>query len=236
MAVKNISLNELSYSIMEFYRSKVLDTDEIDIRWLKYLVNTARAKLLKQKIDKDKFIDNHYIQRIAPSGEGIEMELVDSSAYSTIPSGSYMSRTTISIPATIERKGYNHCFTRIGPANRLGESFDIISYDHALVYGNGKFNNHTVVSYLIGDMIYLISKDKQMMNGIKYIDVWGVFQNPVEAALITDPTYTDDDDYPVNMNLAEDIKAIILKEQFGLSYTPPEDTDMINANLVNKNI
>ena len=162
MAVKNISLNELAYSIMEFYRANVVNTDEIDIRWIKYLVNTTRAKLLKQKFDKPFHeIDEHYVQKIAPSGYAVEMEIVDSSAYATLESKRYMVRTSVSIPATIERNGKVGSFTRIGPADRLSETFDIVDYSHALVYGNGKFNKNSIAAFLLDDRIYLISKNQQ---------------------------------------------------------------------------
>ncbi len=108
MAITNISLNQASWDILEYYRANVLDSQSIDVRQIKYWVNSVRAKLLKQKFDKSLFdgIDEHYVQNLSYNTTGtplIELELVDSSFYSSIPSDRYLVRTKVSLPATIER-------------------------------------------------------------------------------------------------------------------------------------
>lgn len=236
MSVKNISLNELSYDVLELYRQNVLDTTYIDIRQIKYWVNSLRSKLLRQKFQKEPFtaIDPAFIQELNYQNKGIEMELVDSSVVSSLPSNRYYLRSTISIPNTIERIGGLGTFTHVGPADKKNEKFIPITFDHSHVFGSGKFNSSAVAFFTLGDRIYLVSVDKQAVFGTKYISCFGVFDNPVEAALITNPLYNDDLNYPISLNMVDDIKTFILNKEFRLNSKFPVDGQPANQEQLNK--
>lgn len=236
MAVKNISLNELAWDILEIYRQNVLDTTFIDIREIKYWIQTTRTKLLKQKLDKDPLfaVDEHFVQEIKPNGSPVQMQLLDSSIYTGLPSNRHFSQTSISIPATIERNGYFHSFTRIGPADQLKESYPILGYDHALLFGNGKFNGNIPCAFIMGDRIVLTGKNIQSINGIKYLSIRGIFQNPSEVQLLNNPAYTDDMDYPINMNMVDDMKNIIMSNNFRFNNKIPVDAVPVDQELINK--
>lgn len=230
--MENITLNKLAYDIFEFYQSSVKDTSQVDIRQIKYWIDTLRTTLIKRHLDKYPFnsVDENLVQSISP----IQMELVDSSVYSQLPANRYYCRSTIAIPATIEKNGGIPTFTRIGPADRLSEKYQVINVDWAQYYGNGKFNKSSVAAFVLGDRIVLMSKDKQAIFGTKYIDVRGVFQNPRSAALITNPLYSDNDNYPINMQYANEIKEIILSREFRFNSKPPIDTQPVNQEQLNK--
>jgi hypothetical protein len=236
MAIKNVSLNELSYDLLEFYRQNTLDTTFIDIRQIIYFIQTTRAKLLKQKLDKDSLfaVDEHFVQELKPNGSPVQMELLDSSIYTGLPTNRFFARTNISIPATIERNGYFHSFTRIGPADQLKETYPILGYDHALLFGNGKFNSNIPCAFIMGDRIVLTGKNIQSINGIKYISIRGLFQNPREVQLLNNPANTDDTDYPINMNMIDDMKNIIINNNFRFNNKVPIDTVPIDQEIVNK--
>lgn len=236
MAIKNISLNEIAYDFLEIYRQNIKDTDFVDIRQIKYWVQTTRAKLIKQKLDKDGLfaIDEHLVQELRPNGLAVDMELLDSSIYTGLPTNRFFSRTTISIPATIERNGYFHSFTRIGPADQLKESYPILGYDHAILFGNGKFNTNIPCAFIMGDRIVLTGKNIQSINGIKYISIRGIFQNAKEVQLLNNPASTDDEDYPINMNMIDDMKTIIINNNFRFNSKVPIDTIPIDEEVVNK--
>jgi hypothetical protein len=162
------------------------------------------------------------------------MEIVDSSVVSGLPADRYISRTAISIPATIERTNRIGTFTRIGPADRLGEKYPLITYENALVWGNGRFNHDTIAAFLLGDRVCLISKNVQSIRGITKLDIRGVFANPVETAKITNPAYSDDDDYPVNSNMVDDMKSIILGQDFKVTGRIPIDPVSTNPETLDK--
>ena len=236
MAVKNISLAEASYDVWEFLQSQTLNSESIDIRQCQYWINSTRAKLLKQKFDKESTynIDEHFVQEISISNSGVPMEIIDSSVVASIPSDRYISRTSISIPATIERTNRIGTFTRIGPADKLGERYPLITYENALVWGSGRFNQDSIAAFLLGDRICLISKNAQSIRGITKISVHGVFQNAIEAAKLTKPTWTEDDDYPINLSMIDDMKSIILGEDFKVIGKIPADPNPVNPETIDK--
>jgi hypothetical protein len=210
--MENISKNKLAYDILETFRANLKNTDEIDIRSIKWWVDTTRATLLKRHFDKYFYmpIDENLVQAYAPGGTAITMEIVDSSATTVLPTGRYYIRSTVAISATIERNGGLPTFTRIGPADKLSERFQVVNYDWGLLYGNGKFNHDAVCAFMLGDRLVLSSKNKQSVFGIKYVDVRGVFQNPTEVALLNNPLSTDDMAYPINAQIITEMKDIIL--------------------------
>jgi hypothetical protein len=232
MSTETVTMNNLAYDLMEYYRATIKDSDNIDIRECYFWVTTGRAKILKQKLDRESLfnIDENYFQTISP----IEMEIVDSSVVTGLPSDRYVSRTKVTIPPTLERTNYIGTFKRIGPADRLGESYSLITYNNALVFGNGKFNHDSIAAFLMQDRIYLISKNSESIRGIKYLDIVGIFQDPITAAKVTDLTYTMDDPYPVNANIVDDIKMLILKGWFNLTNRPPLDTQSVNPETIEK--
>jgi len=232
----SITLNEAAYDVFEFYSQNVKDTDNVDIRQIKFWVNTMRAKLLKQKFDKYSMlpIDEAYIQTLAPGGNPVALQMIDSSIYTTLPSNNYFAETTISIPKTIERNAYNHTFVRIGPADKLRINYTIVPYDQALFSGNGKFNHDTVFAVVYGDKILLMSKNFQSISGIQGLNIRGVFSNPVEVSTLNSSTYTDDDEYPINLNLISDMKEMILSREFRLDYKPPIDPSPANPQTLAK--
>jgi len=234
--MENISKNKIAYDILETYRANLIETDFIDIRQIKHQIDVLRVKLIKQHLEKYfiNSIDENLVQEYAPNGTAITMEIVDSSATTILPTGRYYVRSTVAIPATIERNGGIPTFTRIGPADKLSERYQIVNSDWGLLYGSGKFNSNAVAAFILGDRLILTSKNKQSVFGIKYVNVRGVFQNPSEVALLNNPLATDDDSYPINSQMIDDIKNIILNREFKLSYKSPVDDKPVNPEQITK--
>ena len=228
--VTNISLNDIAYDILEMYRDKIKDTDEIDIRQIKFWIQEVRALLLKRKFDKPmSTIDEAYVQDLG----AIKIEHIDSSAKSNIYSKKYEARTNIAIPITIERSGHSGTFTRIGAADRLISSFNVVSYERALVSGNGKFNTKDIFAYPKDDRIYFISKNPDSYIGLMYVNIRGVFVNPQAVFDIINPNHTDNDkDYPVNVTLVDEIKNFILTRDFKLTFARPADEILNERNEI----
>jgi hypothetical protein len=207
------TLNELTYRILALYREQYKDSDSLSERLVQDWIHSARAMLIKQKLDKPmSTIDENIVQDL---GE-IEMESVDSSIIAGVGSDRYMLRTKLDLPATIERSGHIGTYTRIGPADRLEMRFKPVSFETALTSGFGKFNNRDVFAFLIGAKIYLISREINSFKHIEHLDVRGVFQNPVEAARFKKPSYTFDEPYPINKNMTDQLEELILKSKLSI--------------------
>ncbi len=230
----NVTLNQIAYSILETVRGKISDDDNIDIDQVKDMVHSTRARLLKQKFDKNlRVIDDVFTQSLG----AVETELVDSSVHPTIHSDKYMLRTILEIPETIDRRNYEGTFTRIGPAERLSQRFNLVSYARAIASGNGRFNRNEVFAFLLDSRIYLKS-NSIYHKPIQFIDLIGVFQNPTQVAMFVDENgdslYSDDGRYPISRAMRDDIENIIIKERIAPQSSVPSDvindgTDTLDA-------
>jgi len=225
------TLNRLTYNLMELRRNEIKTTDALSVKQVKDWIQSMRAKLLTQKFNKPfSTIDNHFVQQYSNNGTPIQMEKVLANNAS-VDVFNYVYRTKIEIPHTIERKGGVGTFTRIGPADKTKTKFNVVSYDRALVSGNGYFNRNFIYAYVVGDYIYLTSRSGIHFT-IKHIDVYGVFQDPIAAAVGHDSTWTHDDDYPVNQSMIDQMHNLIIQEKFKLVLTPAGDiTDDQEENI-----
>lgn len=224
MELYNVTLNQIAYGILEVVRGKLTDDSDISIDHVKDMIHSTRAKLLKQKFDKNaRVIDDVFTQSLG----ALQLEAVDASAHSTIKAGRYMYRTVLDVPPTVDRKNYEGTFTRIGPADKLATKYNLVSYDRALYSGNGRFNRDQIFCFLRDGKIYLISNSGAYHKAVQFIDVEGVFQNPSQVATFLDNNgdslYADDRPYPISRSMREDIENIILKEKLGIEAKAPSD-------------
>jgi len=222
--MENVTLNQIAYEIFEAVRGHISDDDDISIEQIKDMVHDTRARLLKQKFDKNpRVIDNAFVQSLG----ALEIEPVDSSAHSSIKAGRYMYRTKLEIPQTIVRHNSEGTFTRIGPADKLAVEYNFLSYNRALYSGNGRFNKDMIFSFLRDSKIYIISNSGLFHKGVQFIDVAGVFENPSQVAKFLDVAnnslYSDDARYPISRTMKDDITNLILKEKFGIQANAPSD-------------
>jgi len=217
--MKNTSLNELVYELLECRRAYIKETDPIDRRLVIDWIQSTRSRLLEQKFSKPmSSIDDHYVQDL---GDKVSLEKVLSNI-TGISNYDYMYRTAIEIPRTIESKDGKGTFTRIGPSDLLSDKFQIEPYSKVMSLGYGKFNYNTIYAFVLGDYIYLTSNGGLHFT-VKYLDVRGVFQDPIAAARIKTPTWTYNDDYPINKELVDAMKAMIVTQKFGLTLVQAHD-------------
>jgi hypothetical protein len=224
MDTYNITLNEIANGLFEVVRANISDDSDISLKLIKAWIHDVRATLLEQKFNKNaRVIDDVYTQSLG----SVEIEAVDSSANTGVPSGRYMFRTVEEIPPTIVRKNYEGTFTRIGPADKLAEKYNLVSYDRALYSGNGRFNKDQIFAFLRDNKIHLISNSGAYHKTVQYIDVEGVFQNPSHVAIFLDSSGSSltfgDENYPISRSMKRDIENIVLKEKLGIKAQAPSD-------------
>ena len=214
------TLNALVYELLENRRGDLKDTDPVTVRLVIDWVQSRRAQLLRRQFAKPmRSVDENLVQDLGV----ITMEKVASNDMSpAVSTGEFMWRSTIEIPKTIDRSGGIGTFTRIGPASKLHPDFKVLPYSKALHWGNGKFNRHATCAFILGDYLYTHSKSGFHFNH-KYLNVRGVFQDPIIAARVTDSDWGYDDNYPINKSLIDDLKLAIVKEKFPTTLIQPED-------------
>jgi hypothetical protein len=214
------TLNQLIFRLWEMRRSFIKETDPIDKRLIIDWVQTTRARLLEQKF-KQSFssIDDGYVQALGPIG--LE-KVVSNELDPVIDDFTYLYRTNIVIPLTIASPEGAGTFTRIGSADRTGDHFQVTTYKKALAYGSGKFNRDEVYAFPLGDRVYVTSKSGKHLT-LRFLDIRGVFQDPIQAAKIKDPNWTYDDIYPVNKELVDQLEQLVISTKFGLTLQQQQD-------------
>lgn len=230
----NVTLNQIAHSILESVRGKIGDDDNISIDQIKDMVHSTRARLLKQKFDRNlRVIDDVFTQSLG----ALEIEPIDSSVHPTIQAGRFMYRTILEIPETIDRRNYEGTFTRIGPADQLATKWNLVSYDRALYSGNGRFNGALIFCFIRDNRVHLISGDRYH-KGVQFIDIEGVFQNPSQVAMFVDQNgdslYSDDGRYPISRAMRDDLENLIIKERIAPQSAVASDvvndgTDTLDA-------
>lgn len=216
--MSNYSLNQLTYEIIDLYRDFIKDTDSLDIRVVYQWIHNIRALLLKQKIQKSIYVlDKTFVQEFKS-----DLEFVDVSMDSNITIGDNIMLTDIDIPRAIEDTNGLEYFTYISTVDRTERPFKFIPLDMLPYAGTSRFDYHTVYVFRVGDKLGLYSKDDRYMS-LKSIAVRGIFQNPVEAGLLSDTAYSFDDRYPVTISMVNDIKNIILKDYFKVTINKLDD-------------
>jgi hypothetical protein len=214
-----MTLNETAYRLLAAYRANIKDSDPIDIRLIKNWIRTNRAKLIKQRLSQPLFaISDSLTQDLGL----IEIEEIDSSIVPNLPAKSSLFRTIIKIPRTIDRKNVGHSFIRIGPADRLTEKYDVLSLENALRSGYGRFNRNDIISFILDDRLYLYTRGSMVFIP-QYIDVIGIFEDPIMAGKINDPLYDDDSLYPITESIIDDLESLIFNGVFKITINQLED-------------
>ena len=216
------SLTELVYSIIELYRPNHVVTDSLDERLVAKWIQSTRAKLIKQRMDTPmRLVDEKNVQSL----RGIRMVPVRSSSNLNIPLSKYMLLSEKEIPWPIHHK-LGPLYTRIGPADNLNRKFKIITYEHALVSGNGKFNHNEIYAFQFGNKIGLISSSN-IHKQIELITIKGIFENPLDVYKFMHNGGEDEDywdlEYPISETLVNDMKNIVIQENFNMVMVPIDD-------------
>jgi len=193
------TLNELVYDLWESVRSIISDDDDLDIRKLAFWIRTQRAKYLRQEFNKPyRVIDDRVVQNLG----AVPLEVVDSLFISgvALPISKKIMRTTILLPNTIEQY-IKPTFTRIGSLDITDRKFSFIDYSKAPFVGNGRFNSKEFFVFLMERRLYVISnQNNHKWKGLQYINIQGVFEDPIEVENLkkligTRDTYYDWNEY-----------------------------------------
>ena len=93
-----------------------------------------------------------------------------------------------------------------------------------MVSGNGKFNSNDIYTYIDGNRLCFISKSGIHL-GLSYVNVKGVFANPIEAYEFVNgaDSYSWDYEYPVSEDIVRDMLDLIVKDNFRFIMTPLQD-------------
>jgi hypothetical protein len=158
-----VSLNTITTDLLNIIRaSKISRSESISKRQLEMWVHQYRAILLKQDLDKGQMPNPDYIQDIP----ALELEVVDQSAGTDLPSGKYILRSVLELPKTIDLN-FKSGFMYVGTID--GREIQLIPEGRSKWQQYKKYTSFDYVCFLRGKKLYVVSPEP-----IVYLTVRGV--------------------------------------------------------------
>jgi len=219
----SVSLNELGYRIFNIILPKVSDDSSIDIADIRYDIENTRALLIKRRYGS-KF-KTQLPEAIVQSIESLEIESVNASNV-IIQSDKVLMKTKLQIPQLLEKSSGMPMVKRISAATVLSNNFTVVTPQQAIYSGNGKFNQKNIFCFYEDGYLYLVTK-RDLFKGVKYIDVDAVFERPTEYFTFMNANLSGafdyDSNYPVALDMIDDIEQIVIKNKLRIESTQPVD-------------
>lgn len=222
------TLDTITTDLLNIIRNfNVSRSEDISKRQLEMWVHQHRALLIKQDIDKGKLPNPDYIQTI-PS---LQLEVVDESEGGDIETNSYILRTELEIPNTLDFN-FKSGFTYIGTID--GHEIQFIPEGRRKWQQYKKYTKNDNLAFLRDNKLYLIYPKP-----IHQITVRGIFEVPTEVMNIVNPHHTPteggwSDPYPIPINMLPTLKEMILKKELGIGVSALSDNKNDSANFVSK--
>jgi hypothetical protein len=228
------TLEHIAYDALSRLRGGSLGTLNADdlllINQLKFDVNTLRAKLIREDLNKGKTITDNILQSLCC----VDMILVDSSECPELPSECKIYRSENPIPNFVEGD-YNDVILNVRNVDILSDNFSLLSMSRAVQ----QFKHPSRVK-LKGGMAFFKNRYLYIINYSKYLKkvcIDGVFENPEEIfeleSTCSDCCTEEQQRYPVSAWMIPIIIQIIT-ESYGKAI---QATDKVtNADLTLKSI
>lgn len=198
-----MTLNELCDDILLNIRNnQIAESEKISKRQIELWINTYRAMLIKQDIDKDRTINPIYTQRII-------MNLIKINTNKHVE---YRSKDKL--PTLIDfnyRKGIVSVKDMFGNIIQLGSETKMKYQKYR------KFTCKDYIAYTKGDYLYV----EGLPNLIECVEVEVIAENPTDLILCYDP---DKDEYPIPAAMWSTIKQLIFEKELNIMLSTVSDT------------
>lgn len=224
-----ITIHAIVVDLLEIARqSKVSRSEPLSKRQVEGWVHQYRGLLIKRDLDKGKMPNPDYIQEI-PS---VELEVVDRTDGGNIDSYTYMLKTKLALPNTIDLN-FKSGFTYIGTID--GHEFQFVPEGRVQWQQYKKYTNKDNIVFLRNNYLYLLS-----VTPVRYLTVRGIFEVPPEVNTFVNtnmPTrvFNIDYPYPIPINMLPELKAMILQKELGITITMPSDKANDSQSIVTPN-
>ena len=215
-----MTLNEIAYNLLNLVRGGKSHKDEtISLDQIKFNIKHYRAMFIRRDFAKNGFTSRHIEQDLGC----LELQKVDPTRCCNLPSSCSVYRTIKRIPKTV-RHNFKESITHVGDITGIG-TIPIVHSNVIKWLPQDKYTNKNYKAYMLEDYLYIYNAD-----GLKYINVRGVFEDPREVALFKDCDGTDcyDDDtvdFPIPMDMLQMINNGVLAGELRLLAGTFSDTE-----------
>jgi len=228
--IKFVTLNTIVTDLLEIIRqAKISRSEPISKRQLEAWVHQYRALLIKRDLDKGKMPNPDYIQEIP----AIELEVVDTADGGNFATNTYMLKTKLSIPNTLDLNNKSG-FMYIGTID--GKELQFIPEGRSKWQQYKRYTQKDSLVFLRNNYLYLLS-----VTPLKYLTVRGVFEVPTEVSNFVNSNMPTrevgiDDPYPIPINMVPTLKELILKTELNIEMQAPSDKSNDSQHGVSPNV
>jgi hypothetical protein len=211
-----VTLKTIIYDLLNIIRgAKVTDDEPISERQIESWVHQYRAKLIKQDIDKGKYINPDYVQEFLVNGT------TPLTVSPVVQETRILYRSDVRIPKTLD---FNFKSGLLYVGDTEGNIIQLIPEHRANYQQYDRYVPNEPLCWLNDRYINIIN-----YSGNETISIRGIFEIPTEA----DPLITLDHKYPIPVNMLPVLKEMILKNELGIIYSNPNDdaNDGVHENL-----
>lgn len=212
-----MTLNEIAYNILNLVRGgRSSNNDHISLAQIKFNIKYYRAMLIRRDFTRNGIITRHLEQDLGC----LQLIKVDASKCCNLPVECAVYRTKKKIPKTV-RFSFQDAITHVSDVTGLGtipmtepHMVQWIPYE--------RYTKKEKKAYMIEDYLYIYNAD-----GMQYVNVRGVFEDPEDVALFDcDGTncYDDDSEFPIPMDMVQIITAGLMSGELMLLSTSVNDT------------
>tara|TARA_R110002012_G_scaffold24556_2_gene81934 strand:- start:3184 stop:3894 length:711 start_codon:yes stop_codon:yes gene_type:complete len=165
-----MTLNEIAHNILNLYRGgRPSQSEHISIDQVKFNIKHYRAMLLRRDYSRNGMITRHSEQDLGC----IELEEVNASKCCDLPVTCRVARSIKKIPRTV-RFNFSEALTHIGDVSGI----HTIPFIDKIMVQYLPYDKYTATkhkAYMIEDHLYVYNAE-----GLKYINVRGVFEDPAD--------------------------------------------------------
>lgn len=219
---------ELIYTVKSILRGGLItDDDKISDRQVAFLIDAARAALLRQQVNKGQSLSENNIQHI----KCMPLESVDTAYDTTFSLDCKVYKTQQTLPKPIEAKG-NDLITAIGVPEFGGMSYEFIPYARLPYARSTRFKRPLAVLY--NSYIYLVDAPYT-----EIISVAGIFEQPNDLSDYDDCAggvcFDWDSNYPMSSHLVDPCIKMVVEELTLTLKVPQDRTNSANQAMESQN-
>ena len=212
-----MTLNEIAYNVLNLVRGGRSSHDEhISLEQIKFNIKHYRAMFIRRDFARNGIVTRHLEQDLGC----LELRKANASKCCGLPSNCSVYKTVKNIPKTV-RFNFKEAITYVGDITGTN-TIPIVASSVIKWLPYDKYTKYKYKAYMIEDYMYIYNA-----NGLQYINVRGIFENPSELINYDcdeSECYNDDSEFPMPMDMISSVSAGLISSELQLLAGTYSDT------------